>query len=65
MAGMHQEVDPLSPFKSPTLYQMQGDSFGHKPFRPVSLKVINFNGRIFPRRLFTLRKMVPSLVLVL
>ena len=34
------------------------DSFGHKPFRSASLKVINFHGRIFPRRLFALRKTV-------
>ena len=41
------------------------DSFGHKPFRSASLKMINFYGRIFPGRLFTLRRTVPSLVLTL
>ena len=56
MAGMHQQVDPLSPSKSPTLCQKQKYSFGHKPFKFSSLKVINFHDKIFLGRLFTLRK---------
>ena len=65
MADMHQQVDPpLSLYESCPLSKTK-DSFGHKSFRSASFKVINLYGRSFLERLFTLRRTVPSLVLVL
>ena len=58
MAGMHPQVDPLSPSTNPTLYQRQRILLGTS--HSASLKVINFYDRIFLERLFTLRSVGKS-----
>ena len=40
---------PLLSFQKPCSLSKAKDSFGHKPFKSASLKVINFYGRIFLR----------------